>query len=117
MRPTTVAEALRDCELLWQWLAEYPEKTKFDGVEAVLDYTPESMCPACDYAVRNCKGNDFLCESCPIDAWQGTMRTCTRDGSPYRKWFLEYDRDLAKSSRDSALQIVALVRASKGYAA
>jgi len=86
MREVTKREALELCVELWTWLADNPDKDKYDKAEELLGYESQTGCPACEYAKQNTSSADSsICQNCPIDSWRKGP-TCT--SSEYVQWLI-----------------------------
>lgn len=89
---------------LWDWLAEHPNKEKFDWPEWLANggcYTnPGAFCFACGYA--NKKGR-VCCGNCPL-VWPNDEKCSSDSASLYAQWgnevYWEKRSELARQIRD-----------------
>jgi len=117
MREVTKREALELCVELWTWLADNPDKDKYDKAEELLGYESQTGCPACEYAKQNTSSADSsICQNCPIDSWRKGP-TCT--SSEYVQWLIARGKWLDKGEQyhkdkvsDSARKIAELAASS-----
>lgn len=103
MGKLTKKQALEDCIVLWQHLADNPADTKINAVEIVLPGKHYiSNCPCCEYSLRH---NGLRpCATRCIISWPGGH--CQTYASPYHSWCTV---PYAKSTK-YALEIVKLAK-------
>ena len=84
----TLKKALKLCEEMWYWLADHPDKEKFDwpGFEIYGDAT--NACWMCQYTLPRCavkKIGPDCSQLCPLkDLWGNNG--CASPDSPYNKY-------------------------------
>lgn len=81
MAKLTKKQALRDCIILWQYLADSPSVDKKDAVKDVLpNKVYEADCPCCEYDSQHSERCAHKC----IVGWPNG--NCTDEKSPFLSW-------------------------------
>lgn len=106
-----IVEALDVSDRLWCYLADHPDSSKVNGLDALgVPRAITSGCPCCVYAENIALVDNGICSSCPlVGLWSKSSlpHGCTADDSPYRSW--DWQNDNTERTR-YALAIVALIR-------
>lgn len=108
MSPTTVSEALDQCEVLWALLAATGSDDKYSSAEQALGYTPLLGCPACAFTMSTSKGVE--CSQCPIKAWASAAKVnpnapCVDEG-PFLDWLRVDNAEERKAAATAMLQLI-----------
>lgn len=82
-------KAIENHRKMWRWLAEHPDKSKFDYL---LEHDPHKRmshnCYLCDYAENKAlheHGSRYhSCEACPLDWGYGLL--CSDIGAPFTEY-------------------------------
>jgi len=94
----TKKQALRDCAVIWGWLAKSGSSNKPNIPAEVIDIGQFTLwCPCCEYALGD--GEHLKCNKCPLKGlWgsevhgmpdqnaKGEFYYCEGSDSPYHLW-------------------------------